>query len=322
MPDPGVSADLHLGSIMTSLSRGYLQSDAVARRREPDGRHPQGAPRRRRPSQGIETVKNADYATFLKSVEAAQAANDPKELAIRVKRPGRLPEFAADANGNLVALVHDFLLEVPAPAQAAQGGLAGPPARVYRISAPEAEFSIAFKVEPQTEKAPIRLTGRIVDFSPGPGAKVFAVNEDEEKAAPLTAFTSALRPEHLRQQAQGPADRRPPEQPPAPRVRDPLGLAARPLGLDSRQPRADLGQPRRRHPAAPGRRAGQPGPRADADADTDGRPPGGPGPRARPPDVAGADGRRPVTRRIGSTRPSRRPRPDPAGPSRFRGHAP
>jgi hypothetical protein len=191
VPDPGVSADLHLGSIMTSLSRGYLQSDAA---RDVESlmvvthKVPPDAP----PSQGIETAKNVDYPTFLKAVEASQAANDPKELAIRVRRPGRLPEFAADANGNLVALVHDFVLEVPAPPQAAKGGLAGPPARVYRISAPEAEFSIAFKVEPQTEKTPVRLTGRIVDFSPGPGAKVFAINEDEAQAAPLTAFTSAF----------------------------------------------------------------------------------------------------------------------------------
>jgi hypothetical protein len=113
-------------------------------------------------------------------------------MAIRVKRPGRSPEFGADAQGHLVALVHDFLLEVPAPKQAVGGGLAGPPARVYRITAPNAEFVISFKVEGQTEKAPLRLSGRVEAFDPGPGARVYAVNEDESKAQALNAFTSQI----------------------------------------------------------------------------------------------------------------------------------
>ena len=120
------------------------------------------------------------------------AANDPKVLAVRVKRPGRAPEFAADARGYLVALVHDFLIDLPAPPQAAQGGLAGPPAQVYRISAPEAEFVILFKIESATQSSPVRLSGRIEEFTPGPGAKVYAINEDEAKAVPLTAFTSTF----------------------------------------------------------------------------------------------------------------------------------
>ena len=172
--------------------RGYLQSDAAQRvtnlmlvTRKIGPNTP--------PSQGIVVSRNVDYPTFLKSVAAARAANDPKVLAIRVKRPGNSPEFAADARGFLVAVVHDFLVEVPAPAQAAGGGLfSGPPAQVYRVTAPHAEFVISFKVEPQSQDKPIRLAGRIENFEAGPGAKVYSVREDESKATALPAFTSNL----------------------------------------------------------------------------------------------------------------------------------
>jgi hypothetical protein len=190
-PDPGVSADLHLSSILTSLTRGYLQSDAVRGLENlmiVTRKVPPNAP----PRQGIEVARNADFGTFLKAVDAAQAANDPKVLAVRIKRPGRSPEFAADANGFLVALVHDFLIEIPVPPSARAGSFASPPARVYRITAPDAEFVISFKVTPQTQTAPIRLAGRIEGFDPGPGATVYAINEDESKAQPLTAFTSTF----------------------------------------------------------------------------------------------------------------------------------
>ena len=44
---------------------------------------------------------------------AAQAANDPKVLAVRVRRPAHAPEFGTDQKGNLVALIHDLEVEVP-----------------------------------------------------------------------------------------------------------------------------------------------------------------------------------------------------------------
>jgi hypothetical protein len=201
-PDPGVSADLHLTSIMTSLIRGYLQTDQV---QKVDNlmvvthKVPEGTP----PSQGVAVSQNVDYATFLKSVQAARAANDPKELAVRAKRPKSPPTFGADANGYLVALVNDFQLEVPAPAAAAKGGLAGPAAQVYRIVSPQAEFVISFKITGQTEKEPVRLAGKIEGFDPGPKGQVFAVNEDESKAEPLAPFTSTIFFGVLRSRLQG-----------------------------------------------------------------------------------------------------------------------
>ena len=191
VPDRGVSADLHLTSMLTSLTRGYLQSENAREVKNllvVTRKIPPNAP----PSEGILLSRNADYPAFLKAVEAARAANDPKVLAIRVKRPGHSPEFAADARGFLVAIVHDFMIEVPAPPAAEKGGVAGPPAQVYRVTSPDAEFVISFKVTPQTEKEPVRLTGRIESFDPGPQAKVFAVNEDENKPTQLTTFASVF----------------------------------------------------------------------------------------------------------------------------------
>jgi hypothetical protein len=189
-PASGVSADLHLSSIITNFVRGYFQDDNVKSLNNlmlVTQKVPANAP----PSEGVKLSRNADYPTFLKAIEAAQLANDPKVLAVRIRRPGHAPEFAADQKGNLVALVHDFEVEVPAPRNAPVGA-AGPRARVYRLTSPMAEVSIAFKVEPQTELQPIRLSGRIVGFEPGVGAKIYAVQDDESKAQPLTAFSSGL----------------------------------------------------------------------------------------------------------------------------------
>ncbi len=111
---PGIAADVHIGSIAGNLARGYLQGDQaktttnlmVVTRKTPEGASPAG---------GVEVSQNVDYPTFLKAVEAAQALNDPKVMAVRVKKPGESPEFSVDRNGFLVALVHDFQLDVPAP---------------------------------------------------------------------------------------------------------------------------------------------------------------------------------------------------------------
>jgi hypothetical protein len=188
----GVSADVHLSSLMTNLTRGYLQSPdtqevrnlmIVTHKIAPD------AP----PTEGIKVSRNVDWETFSKAVDTARAANDPKVAAIRVKRPGRSPEFSADKAGNLVAIVHDLAVEVPVPAAAAKSGLfAGPPARIYRLEAPSAEISISFKITPASDVIPVKLSGRVESFEPGPGAKVFAINEDETKASELSVFTSRI----------------------------------------------------------------------------------------------------------------------------------
>src|SRR5262249_27487882 len=110
VPAPGVSADVHLGSILTSLARGYLQSNEVQGIENVmvvSGPVPPGAPLK----DGIEIVRNADYPSFLAAATKAREANDPKVMAIRVKRPARGPDLSADARGYLVAAVHDFQID-------------------------------------------------------------------------------------------------------------------------------------------------------------------------------------------------------------------
>ena len=187
-PATGVSADVHLSSLMTNLTRGYLASDkgkSVKNLMIVTKKVPPNTP----PAEGIEVGQNVDFATFSKAIDTARAANDPQVQAIRVKNPGRSPEFSADKDGHLIALVHDFALEVPAPAQAAA---LGGPARILRLESPNAEFEIEFKVELAKENVPIKLLGRIVGFDAGPGAKVFTIDQDETKATELSPFTSAI----------------------------------------------------------------------------------------------------------------------------------
>ena len=188
---PGVCADVHLPSLATNMARGYIQSPQVqliqnlmiVTRKLPEGS---------KPGVGRQIFPNTGYVAFLAAADEARAANDPKVLAVRVKRPGRSPEFSASRDGHLVVTLHDFLIEVPAPPQAARGGLAGPAARVYRISAPDAEVDIEFAVAPAAPGAPLKLTGKIAGFDPGPRAQVYAVNETEDQATPLPAFTNTI----------------------------------------------------------------------------------------------------------------------------------
>ncbi|WP_422925810.1 hypothetical protein [Singulisphaera sp. PoT] len=202
VPAPGISADLHLSSIVTSLLRGYLQTEpvrdvknlmVVTRKVSPD------AP----PGDKVSISQNIDYPTFLKAVVEAEQANDPNVLAIRVKRPDRSPDVDADAAGHLVVLVHGFEIEVPAPPQAARGGLFGPKAKVYRISSPSAEIVISFKVTPPDGTNPLRLTGRIEGFEFDKDAKVFSLNDDETKPVPMPVLTRNLVLNVLRNKIQG-----------------------------------------------------------------------------------------------------------------------
>ena len=191
VPDSGVSADIHLSSVLSNFARGFLQTEEVKQVENVMIVTADAAPNSP-PGAGAQVTRNADYPTFLKAIDAARAADNPKVQALRVKRPSRPPDFGVDSQGNLVAIVRDFQLDVPAPPQAAKGGATGPPARVYRISAPVAEFSIAFKVDAKSQVEPIRLNGQIVNFDPGPGARVIAIDEDESKAQPLTTFSTRI----------------------------------------------------------------------------------------------------------------------------------
>ncbi len=201
-PDSGISADIHLGSILTSFVQSYMRKEPVQEVQsllvETLKVEPGTAP-----DKSVKVSRNVDYPAFLQAIDRAKAANDPKVVAIRVKRPTVPPEFGTSAEGDLVALVNDFQLEVPAPSQEGIGSKMGPPARVYRIVSPQAEFALSFTVESKAKGDPLRLTGKIKEFDAGPNANVYAVGDDEKQATPLSALSKTVILSFFRAKMQG-----------------------------------------------------------------------------------------------------------------------
>ncbi len=187
VPAPGLSVDVHLGSTMSRVVEGLLAGDEV---KGVDNLMivtkavEAGAPAK----DGVTIGKNVDYPTFLKNIAEAQAANNPKVTAIRIKKPTTPPEFAADARGYLVILVRDFQMEVPAPA----GGLLGANAKVLRFMIPTAEFVLSFKVVNDASGKPGTLDAKVEDLVWGSGSKVQTIGEDESQAAPMGPFQANI----------------------------------------------------------------------------------------------------------------------------------
>jgi hypothetical protein len=191
---------------MTGLLRGVYQTNTV----QSVGNImilTRDVPTDTRPREQLHIIENTPYATFLSEVNRVRKEKNPKVVAIRVKRPSTAPVFSNDARGFLVALVRDFVLEVPAPEQPQQStgffSGAAPPAQVYRITSPEAEFVLSFNLKPESTAGRLRLTGRLEGFDPGPRAQVLAVNEEENKTVPLTTLTGTLVLGVLRTKLQG-----------------------------------------------------------------------------------------------------------------------
>ncbi len=182
---PGLTADLHLPSVLSNLLDGALST--------PDARGVSNILLRTQgsavtnPADRFRIERNVDFATFAKAVAATRETEDPDDQAVRISRPAKPPEFAADADGNLVAVLRDVTLEVAAPPAAARGGVFGAPAKIYRIEAKTVELAITFAIVPPVGTAPARVTGKIVDFFVGPGSKVFAIDDDEGQASELNA---------------------------------------------------------------------------------------------------------------------------------------
>jgi hypothetical protein len=184
-PAAGVTADVHLPSALSSLLAGYYEEDSV-RGVENILLEPAGVG-----EEGPKVSSNVDFATYLKALQDARAAGKPGRV-VRIAKPAKAPQFSADANGNLVVLVKDLKLDVPAPEQAARGGLTGPPARVYRVQSPQAEVSLAIVREPVAPGDPERFVAQIVGIDAGPGLQVLAINEDEAQAVPLNMIQARV----------------------------------------------------------------------------------------------------------------------------------
>ncbi len=188
--EPGVTADLHLASLLTSAASGLWHQDQVRSVQNlviETKAVPPGTP----PKDAVKVRRNISFADYVKAVDAARAAHDPRVQALRVARPPQPPEFSTYARGFLVALVHDFQIDVPAPDPQAGGNLLGVPAKVLRLKSPLVEVALSYQLDTSTPGS-LRLKGRIREFNPGTTGEVIALNDDEGQGKPLTRFQSAI----------------------------------------------------------------------------------------------------------------------------------
>ncbi len=184
---PGVTADIHLPSVLTNMVAGFLQSpmaqevENIMIEVRPPGEEG-GEPE-------VEIQQNVNYATFLEAVRASRETGNPQALAARITKPRDPPEFSADINGNLVAIVNDLTIEVPAP----PGGVMGTPAEVIRVNLPTAAVALSFEVTPDAYGS-LEASGAVVDFQAGSGTQVFTLGETEEdpKAVNLLARAGVI----------------------------------------------------------------------------------------------------------------------------------
>jgi hypothetical protein len=187
--ETGVTANVHLSSLLTSLASGAFQRDPIKSVQNltiVTKDVPAGTP----PREAVKLTENTDLPAYLQAVDEARKAKNPKVTALRITRPQQPPEFSVDARGFLVALIHDFQLDVPAPEGEANGGLVGAAAKIYRIKIPLAEVALSYKVD--TPPKSLHVRAKVEEFSPGPDAQVLAISGDETKATPLSRFSAAL----------------------------------------------------------------------------------------------------------------------------------
>jgi len=187
--ETGVTADVHLSSLLTSLIGGAFQRDPIKSVQNltiVTKDVPAGTP----PREAVTLTQNTDLPAYVRAVDEARKAKNPKVTALRITRPQQPPEFSVDARGFLVALIHDFQFEVPAPEGEAKGGLVGSPAKIYRIKIPLAEVALSYQVD--TPPKALHIRAKVEEFSPGLNAQVLAITDDETKATPLSRFSAAI----------------------------------------------------------------------------------------------------------------------------------
>ena len=190
-PALGAAIDAHLPSVLTAAAAGAFARDPVKSAANVLITTGKAAAKPGK-ERGFKARENVSFADFMKAADDAKAFNDTKGVTLRIKKPSRAPEFAVDAKGRLVAIVHDLQVDLPVPPKAtAGGGVAGPPAKVYRIIAPVVELALVFKITPGVGNKQARFEGKVEDFDLT-GAKIFAINDDENKAVSLTAFSAGL----------------------------------------------------------------------------------------------------------------------------------
>ena len=190
VPDPGLTADVHLSSVLNSVADGLFQRGQV---QSVDNLMiltkdvPPGSP----PQQAATIAKNVDFPAYSKAVDEALKAKNPKVTAIRVKRPPRLPSSPSMPAASSWPVL-DVELELPAPDKSTQAGsMIGVPARILRVKIPQLEVAFSYQNEEPTPGSH-RIKAKVEDFTPSTNSQVLAINDDESKATPLTRFSGAL----------------------------------------------------------------------------------------------------------------------------------
>lgn len=187
-PDSGVTADVHIGSILTSLAEVAYQRDEVKEVQNVmvvTCDVPPGTP----PKDAFTLTKNVDFPAYEKAADAARATKNPKVTAIRVTKPSRPPVFSADARGNLVTIIRDLEFDLLVPEGTER--VTGVKAKIFRINMPEAEIGLSYEVKPATAESEPRVAARIVEFTPSNDSKIIAINA-ENKEQQLAQFTKLL----------------------------------------------------------------------------------------------------------------------------------
>ncbi|APW62810.1 hypothetical protein [Paludisphaera borealis] len=191
VPAAGLTADIHLGSVLTSAVDGLYQRGPVQSIQNVmivTHDVPPGTP----PAQAATVTTNVDFPTYLKAVDEAVKAKNPKIQAIRIRRPAQPPEFAADARGFVVAILHDLEIDVPAPDPTSRTGAAvGANAKVLRIKIPQAETAFSYKIESASATSHY-VRARVEEFTPATTSMVLAIKDDETKPTTLNRFSGAL----------------------------------------------------------------------------------------------------------------------------------
>ncbi len=172
-PDPGVSADLHLGSILNELAQSVFHNPKVVsvnnvmiELKKPDVATPTA------PKVGF--IPNASFEQFQAAVGESKKSLDPAVTAIRITKPAKPPEFAADAEGNLVVLINNLQVDIPAPGD-----------KVYRVKSPQTEVILNFAIVPNPGTSQVKASMKLVDLNFGTRATVSQITSDEGDGRPV-----------------------------------------------------------------------------------------------------------------------------------------
>ena len=183
VPDPGLTADVHLTSVLNSVAEALFQRPDVQTVENVmilTKDVPPGTP----PSEAV-TIRTQRRLPDLRQGcgRGSLKANNPKVTALRIKRPPQPPEFAVDARGFLVAIAPRRRDRRPRPRSQEPGRVGDRRARPDGPATEDSAARGAFSYQVETP-APLshRVKAKIEDFSPSPTSQVLAINDDESKS--------------------------------------------------------------------------------------------------------------------------------------------